>query len=166
MRRAFSLVELLIVTAILGILAAVAMPMFQQRITKAKEAAAKDNLRILRNVIDVYAVQHKNVPPGYANGNTSNTPTSLLAMIQLTYQTNELGQYDKPGTSGYIYGPYLKAIPENPFNGDNRIYVIANASTEVSAAVSDFGWIYKPAIKEIKLNYNGVDSQGVRYLDY
>ncbi|RKY11715.1 MAG: hypothetical protein DRP65_03460, partial [Planctomycetota bacterium] len=49
MKKAFSLVELLIVVAILGILAAIVVPEFQTYTQQAKEAAAKDNLRILRN---------------------------------------------------------------------------------------------------------------------
>src|SRR3989339_1948160 len=69
--NAFSLVELMIVVAILGILAAIAMPVFQGHIQKAKESAAKDNLRILRNAIEVYAAQHNDVPPGYTNNTLS-----------------------------------------------------------------------------------------------
>lgn len=48
MNKGFSLVELLIVVAILGILAAIVMPEYQSHSQDAKEVAAKDNLRILR----------------------------------------------------------------------------------------------------------------------
>ena len=51
MKRAFTLVEILIVVALLGILAAIALPTFQDHIQQARESAAKDNLRILRNAI-------------------------------------------------------------------------------------------------------------------
>jgi hypothetical protein len=29
-----------------------------------------------------------------------------------------------------------------------------------------FGWIYQPSTKTIKLNYDGIDSEGIRYYDY
>ncbi|GAH74356.1 unnamed protein product, partial [marine sediment metagenome] len=69
MKKAFTLVEILIVVAILGILAAIVIPQFQAHSQEAKEAAAKDNLRILRNAIELYAVQHGGVPPGYPADN-------------------------------------------------------------------------------------------------
>ena len=68
MKRAFSLVEILIVVAVLGILAAIALPTFQGYIVEAKEAAAKDNLCILRSAIELYAAQHDGVPPGIPGG--------------------------------------------------------------------------------------------------
>ena len=54
MRRAFTLVEVLIVVAILGILGALVLPTFRGHIIEAKEAAAKDNIRIFRNAIEYF----------------------------------------------------------------------------------------------------------------
>ncbi len=70
-KYAFTLVEILIVVAILGILAAIVLPTFQDHVQQARESAAKDNLRILRNAIEVYAAQHNDVPPGYPNDDQS-----------------------------------------------------------------------------------------------
>jgi prepilin-type N-terminal cleavage/methylation domain-containing protein len=57
-KAAFTLVEILIVTAILGILAAIVIPEFQAHATQAKEAAAKESLRMLREAIDRYTLDN------------------------------------------------------------------------------------------------------------
>lgn len=52
-KRGFSLAELLINVAILGILAAVVVPQFQAHSAQAKVAVGKDSLRILRSAIEL-----------------------------------------------------------------------------------------------------------------
>ena len=84
MKKAFTLVEILIVVTILGILAAIALPTFQGHIIQAKEAAAKDNLRILRNAIELYAAQHNDMPPGYINGDLENPLNAWFVSNQFT----------------------------------------------------------------------------------
>lgn len=49
MKKAFIVVEVLIVAAISGIPAAIVIPQFQPQSQQAMDAAAKDNLRVLRN---------------------------------------------------------------------------------------------------------------------
>ena len=145
--NAFSLVELMIVVAILGILAAIAMPVFQGHIQKAKESAAKDNLRILRNAIELYAAQHNDVPPGYLNNNPSVTPTSLMVLAQLNKK-------------------YMNAMPKNPFNNLSSIYVLRTAGSFPATPTDATGWIYQPATKQIRINTSGTDSEGILYYDY
>lgn len=148
-KKAFTLVELMIVVSILGILGAIVLPMFQDHIQKAKEAAAKDNLRILRNVINQYAAQHTDVPPGYANDNPSLTVMGIYVYRQLA-ENNQ----------------YLSALPENPFNESSVITALRNDQTFPSEADDASGWIYKPSTKEIRLNQSGVDSEGTSYFSY
>jgi len=52
--RGFTLIELLVVVAILGIIAGVAAVQLRQTPRKAKEAVLKDDLYVLRDVIDQY----------------------------------------------------------------------------------------------------------------
>ena len=104
MKRAFTLVEILIVVALLGILAAIVLPTFQDHIQQARETAAKDNLRILRNAIGLYAVEHNDVPPGYSNDDPSQSAFHWTFLLQMV------------GTSNH-----LSDMPENPFNGEIAI---------------------------------------------
>ena len=152
MRKAFTLTEILIVVAILGILAAIVIPEFQTYTQQAKEAAAKDNLRILRVAIERYAIKHNGIPPGYASGDPVNHASEVALVNQLT-----------------VFNQYLLDIPKNSFNNCRTVSVLQNAEELPAEPVENtdiFGWIYKPAAKTIKLYWPGTDSAGVAYYDY
>jgi general secretion pathway protein G len=71
--RGFTLMELIIVIAIVGILATIAMPAMKDMPRRANEAVLKTNLRTLRDVID----QHY--------GDKGKYPTSLEALVDTGY---------------------------------------------------------------------------------
>ena len=52
--KGFTLIELMIVVAIIGILAAVAIPKFADLVTKSKEASVKGNLGAIRSALSIY----------------------------------------------------------------------------------------------------------------
>jgi len=151
MKKSFTLTEILIVVAILGILAAIILPTFQSHTQQAKESAAKDNLRVLRNAIELYTVRHNDVPPGYPNDDSTQTPTHLAFLAGMVNT-----------------GRYLPEIPENPFNGKSLLKIVLNNEDFPSQPVETdtFGWLYKPATKEFRLNWPGTDSAGKTYFDY
>ncbi|CAN5479113.1 hypothetical protein BH09SUM1_BH09SUM1_10200 [soil metagenome] len=63
--RAFTLIELLIVVAIIAILAAIAVPNVLEAQTRAKVARAKADMRSLATALESYAVDHNHYPwPG------------------------------------------------------------------------------------------------------
>jgi len=58
----FTLIELMIVMVIIGLLAAIAVPMYVQSVRHAKEAVLKEDLRTLRSAIDSYTVDKQKAP--------------------------------------------------------------------------------------------------------
>jgi len=148
MKKAFSLVELLIVVAILGILAAIVVPEFQSHTQQAKEAAAKDMLRIIRQQIEIYTTRHNGTPPGTYIGDNP-------ARFEMEFHLNMIGE------------GYLSERPENPFNNLLSINVIIVENDPIPAeATGTYGWIYKLSTRDFRLDWPGTDKDGIRYYDY
>jgi general secretion pathway protein G len=59
----FTLIELMIVVSIIGILATLAMPSYQSSVVKAKEAALRQDLSTLRDVLDQHKADQGKYPP-------------------------------------------------------------------------------------------------------
>jgi len=62
-RSGFTLIELIIVLAIIGILLGLAIPQYQTAAKRAREAVLKENLFILRKLINQYHLDKGQYPP-------------------------------------------------------------------------------------------------------
>jgi general secretion pathway protein G len=60
--RGFSLIELMVVMAIISVLIAIAVPIYQKSITRAKESVLRTNLDSMRRMIDEYTVDKQKAP--------------------------------------------------------------------------------------------------------
>jgi general secretion pathway protein G len=61
-RRGYTLIELIIVMAIISILVAIAVPMYQKSLLRTKETMLHSHLSTLRMVIDEYTFDKKKAP--------------------------------------------------------------------------------------------------------
>lgn len=60
--RGFTLIEILIVMAIVTILVSIAVPLYQKSVIRAKEAVLRNNLFTLRTVIDEFTYDKQKAP--------------------------------------------------------------------------------------------------------
>jgi prepilin-type N-terminal cleavage/methylation domain-containing protein len=132
--RAFSLLELAIVTVIIGIIAAIAVPRFSRGAASARESAIVADLARLQSAIDRYTAEHCGLSPGHdAPGSASSDGDDMIE--RLLERTDELGT---PEESGFL-GPYLRMMPINPFNGLRSVRIGGGA-----AGANTHGWRFDP----------------------
>lgn len=61
-KKGFTLIELLVVLAIVASLLSIVVPKYVERTQMAKEVVLKDNLKIMRKVLDDYYADHDHYP--------------------------------------------------------------------------------------------------------
>ncbi len=162
-RSGFTLIELLIVVLILGLVAAIAIPQISGSTGDAKQAALDTNLSLLREAVELYALQHGGVYPGAKHHVTgANTTTSAQAresfVAQMTLYTSRGGVSATRKDEISKYGPYLKAgIPPNPYSSLNTV-MCDIATKDISSVSSDgsTGWKFYVKTGRLIGNHTGV----------
>ena len=124
------MMELVIVMVIIGILAAIAIPRITGGAEKAKAQALLASLAEVRNRIEVYKAEHQGLIP------------DKEFVAQMTQYTDILGATNPDPSPKFPYGPYLNAIPKNPYSGSTAIRFLTVAGTSAEARSIDRGWTY------------------------
>ena len=89
----FTLIELMIVVAIIGLLAAIAIPKFGDMILRSKESSAKGALGTLRSAIDIYYVANEGRFPNDTAVLTTGGFIQFLPKVSIP----TVPQYSNPG---------------------------------------------------------------------
>jgi len=97
LRRAFTLVEMLLVVTIIGILAALVIPKIVGRSEQARQTAARSDISAVKTALDMFEVDN-----GY-------------------YPKNLQDLFQPPRDAKNWHGPYLDKVPQDPW-GNNYLY--------------------------------------------
>lgn len=168
MKRAFSLVELIVVIVIIGILAAIAIPRFSRGVGGAGDSGVKGNLAVLRNAVELYYYEHGEYPGQNGDG-TAAAGSEAAFLSQLTLFTDDNGNKSATKDATYRFGPYLrKGVPPCPVSprlGKTGVNMVTTAPAYTSGA-ANAGWVYNYQTGDIVVNSNATDGDGVSYDTY
>jgi len=152
----FTLVELLIVVVVLGILATVVIPSYQNAAKDVMTGVLNSNWQGIRQALQRYNVDHGKYPL-VPDDWYSKDGYQVNTMTQLTCNTNANGDVNPSGE----FGPYLRGVsigpdyddlvlPPNPFVENYRGAAIAGTVTKTLPFLGSTwkdapaGWIYRP----------------------
>lgn len=116
-KKAFTLIELMIVVAIIGILAAIAIPNFLTFRLKAKTSEAKSNLGAIRTVQEAYKAEEDQY---YPSGGTIAIYPGNRGTIKQTWTPSDTG-FSALGfePAGQVYYDYMiSACTDTTFTAD------------------------------------------------
>src|SRR5438045_3306611 len=113
-KRAFTLIEILIVVVILGILAAIVIPQFTDASQQASNSSLQSQLQTIRGQVELFRVKN--------NGNNPDLSATWSALVTPV------------DGAGAALPPYLHSDPKNP--------LMSNATSLAAAPAVGVGWVW------------------------
>ncbi len=162
-QKGFTLIELMIVVAIIGILAAIAVPKFVQMLEKSREGATKGNMGALHSAIAIYQGDSLGAIPNNLLGWFSTGGS--VAYIDSIPPVRVTGKNNKNTLASYV-SPVGNGVVQTALSTGSPAIFTASADTT--------GWIYDDGGDTFSNNAKGyiyvnstiLDSMGAPYTTY
>ena len=142
----FTLIELMIVVAIIGILAAVALPKFAASVERSREAATRGNLNTLRSSISMYYGDAEGVYPAYLDTQEeyafSKYISDHIPAVKATHSGVGQGTAESPSGTEVLH------------------------TTDDNILATGKGWRYSRSDGNVFVNSCATDSKGLPYSTY
>lgn len=124
-QRGFTLIELMIVMAIIGILAGISVPLYSQMQARARVAKAQADARAIASAVSIYVAHCGGLPDNGSSATncpTINNQSGDLPAVLMLQQTN---------AQNAAAGPFLNALPLLPvgWTGSGASYKYSSNTT-------------------------------------
>mgnify|MGYP003385596414 CR=1 FL=1 len=171
-RKAFTLIELLIVVAIIAILAAIAVPNFLEAQTRSKISRAKADMRTAATAVESYHVDHNRYPATQASQESRYAMlTSPIAYIT-SVPPDPFGT-GQPGTfvyqSGYLgfytYDFMVSYAPDKLWGFGPTYFVDVLRDAQITGPESR-GWYLASAGPDKRVGLDATNNPGYRATPY
>ncbi len=142
--KGFTLIELMIVVAIIGILAAIAIPKFAQMLEKSREGATKGTLGSLKSAASIYYGDQQGIWPSTLNALSSYSFSKYMDNISAVKVTGAF----VPGCTSPVGN------------------LVTMTTQGAAPTASSTGWLYDSTNGSVYVNSTVHDSKNIPYSFY
>ncbi len=150
-QKGFTLIELMIVVAIIGILAAIAIPRFADMLEKSREGSTKGNLGSFKSAASIYYGDHEGVWPSQIIP-TDATSYRFSQYLEVIPYVKVTGKFDQSSLS-----------TTKPNQSGNAVSQVVMNAVPVEASS---GWMYDSTTGNVYVNSTLKDSKSIPYSYY